>query len=73
MGGDALKENEDAYGRNQFNQKASDALASNRDIPDTRGAECKRKQWYSASLPPTSVIITFHNEARSALLRTIVR
>ena len=73
MAGDALKENEDVYGRNQFNQKASDAIASNRDVPDTRGMECKRKEWSSSSLPPTSVIITFHNEARSALLRTIVR
>ena len=72
---DALKANEDVYGRNQFNQKASDAIASNRDIPDTRGAECKKKSWTDpvSTLPPTSVIITFHNEARSALLRTIVR
>lgn len=73
VAGDALKENEDVYGRNQFNQKASDSIASNRDVPDTRGMECKRKEWSSSSLPPTSVIITFHNEARSALLRTIVR
>ena len=74
MAGDALRSNEDAYARNQFNQKASDSIASNRDIPDTRGGECKRKEWpSSSSLPPTSVIITFHNEARSALLRTIVR
>lgn len=73
MAKDALKENEDVYGRNQFNQKASDSIASNRDIPDTRGAECKQKEWSSSTLPSTSVIITFHNEARSALLRTIVR
>lgn len=62
---------ENPYSRNKFNQDASDNVPSNRDIPDTRHDECASKTW-KKDLPSTSVIITFHNEARSALLRTIV-
>ncbi|EFA01652.1 polypeptide N-acetylgalactosaminyltransferase 2 isoform X1 [Tribolium castaneum] len=66
-----LRQGEDPYIRNRFNQEASDNLPSNREIPDTRNAMCRRKLWRT-DLPPTSVIITFHNEARSTLLRTVV-
>jgi polypeptide N-acetylgalactosaminyltransferase len=67
-----LRQGEDPYVRNRFNQEASDNLPSNREIPDTRNAMCRRKKWRT-DLPATSVIITFHNEARSTLLRTVVR
>jgi len=75
ISGNPLKAGEDVYSRNKFNQAASDKIASNRDIPDTRSRACKAKDWTeggAASLPETSIIITFHNEARSTLLRTIV-
>ncbi|EDW76568.1 uncharacterized protein Dwil_GK14594 [Drosophila willistoni] len=67
----ALRNGEDPYIRNRFNQEASDALPSNREIPDTRNPMCRTKKFRN-DLPETSVIITFHNEARSTLLRTIV-
>lgn len=66
-----LRKGEDPYIRNRFNQQASDSLPSNRDIPDTSDPACKHRQW-KTDLPPTSVIVTFHNEARSTLLRTVV-
>ncbi|CAH1174067.1 unnamed protein product [Phaedon cochleariae] len=72
VAGGRLKGGEDPYARNRFNQLASDGLPSNRDIPDTRNAMCRKKSWNTEDLPATSVIITFHNEARSTLLRTVV-
>lgn len=69
-----VKPGVDPYERHKFNQEASDALPSNRAVPDTRHPQCipEGSLQLGEKLPPTSVIITFHNEARSALLRTIV-
>ncbi|XP_037072293.1 polypeptide N-acetylgalactosaminyltransferase 2-like [Pollicipes pollicipes] len=69
--GGALRPGEDPYKRNKFNQKVSDGLASDRTIPDTRSEACRSRTWRQ-DLPATSVIITYHNEARSTLLRTVV-
>ncbi|ELU10645.1 hypothetical protein CAPTEDRAFT_228331 [Capitella teleta] len=66
-----LKSTDDAYQRHKFNQASSDRLRSNRDIPDSRHSRCSALRWRK-NLPKTSVIITFHNEARSTLLRTVV-
>lgn len=41
-----------------------------RTLPDYRYSECKEIQ-YPHRLPTTSVIIAFHNEIESALLRTV--
>ncbi|GBN95227.1 Polypeptide N-acetylgalactosaminyltransferase 13, partial [Araneus ventricosus] len=55
---------------NQFNLLASDRIALNRTLPDVRAEGCKNKK-YAPKLPSTSIVIVFHNEAWSTLLRTI--
>ncbi|XP_041044152.1 polypeptide N-acetylgalactosaminyltransferase 14-like [Carcharodon carcharias] len=66
------KPGEDPYKLYAFNHRESGRVPSNRGIRDTRHYRCSMQQ-YSAELPPTSIIITLHNEARSALLRTVRR
>ncbi|TKR69862.1 hypothetical protein L596_021957 [Steinernema carpocapsae] len=68
----ALKADEDRYEANKFNQAASDALKWDREIADSREAVCRSVNYDPDSLPQTSIIVTFHNEARSTLLRTVV-
>ncbi|EPY82259.1 polypeptide N-acetylgalactosaminyltransferase 1 isoform 2-like protein [Camelus ferus] len=55
---------------NQFNLMASEMIALNRSLPDVRLEGCKTKV-YPDNLPTTSVVIVFHNEAWSTLLRTV--
>ncbi|XP_016097635.1 polypeptide N-acetylgalactosaminyltransferase 16-like [Sinocyclocheilus grahami] len=65
-----LKAGEDPYREHAFNLQESDRLGSDRTIRDTRHYRCA-SMTFDPDLPPTSIIITFHNEARSTLLRTI--
>ncbi|XP_026687184.1 polypeptide N-acetylgalactosaminyltransferase 5-like, partial [Diaphorina citri] len=55
---------------NQFNILASDKISLNRSLPDARLDKCKKKS-YPTFLPTTSIVIVFHNEAWSTLLRTV--
>uniref|UniRef100_T1GPR6 Glycosyltransferase 2-like domain-containing protein n=1 Tax=Megaselia scalaris TaxID=36166 RepID=T1GPR6_MEGSC len=58
------------YQINQYNIMASDRIPLNRTLKDMRNSLCKAKT-YPKSLPKASVIIVFHNEAWSVLLRTV--
>uniref|UniRef100_A0A7I5ECQ2 Polypeptide N-acetylgalactosaminyltransferase n=1 Tax=Haemonchus contortus TaxID=6289 RepID=A0A7I5ECQ2_HAECO len=66
-----LKPGEDKYAANKFNQMASDAVTVNRDVIDSREHHCKKLTYDLTAMEPTSIIITYHNEARSTLLRTV--
>ncbi|XP_076252805.1 N-acetylgalactosaminyltransferase 7 [Rhynchophorus ferrugineus] len=60
-------QSESDYG---MNVACSDEISLDRTILDTRLEECKH--WdYPKDLPTTSVIIVFHNEGWSVLLRTV--
>ncbi|KAM3618215.1 uncharacterized protein V6R79_017445 [Siganus canaliculatus] len=68
-----IKENLLGFGKNQFSQFASDHISLHRDLGnDTRHPDCRAQKFRRCpGLPTTSVIIVFHNEAWSTLLRTV--
>ncbi|KAJ8681229.1 hypothetical protein QAD02_017016 [Eretmocerus hayati] len=56
---------------NRYNLLASDRIPLNRSLPDVRKKKCATRYANSEGLPNTSVVIVFHNEAWSTLLRTV--
>ena len=64
------EEKKEKFKINQFNLLASEMIQLNRSLQDVRLSACKSKD-YPELLPTTSVVIVFHNEAWSTLLRTI--
>jgi len=58
---------------NAYNQYASDMISLHRSLPDHRDPWCKEedRNLPVTSLPRTSVIVCFHNEGWTALLRTM--
>uniref|UniRef100_A0A1A8LAP7 Polypeptide N-acetylgalactosaminyltransferase n=2 Tax=Nothobranchius TaxID=28779 RepID=A0A1A8LAP7_9TELE len=59
-----------AYRENGFNIYVSNRISLNRSLPDIRHENCQQKL-YAEKLPNTSIIIPFHNEGWSSLLRTV--
>ncbi|XP_004274358.1 polypeptide N-acetylgalactosaminyltransferase 6 isoform X1 [Orcinus orca] len=67
------QEKKEGYKKHCFNAFASDRISLQRALgPDTRPPECVNQKFRRCPpLPATSVIIVFHNEAWSTLLRTV--
>ncbi|CAH1105302.1 unnamed protein product [Psylliodes chrysocephalus] len=66
------KENQEydaLYKVNGFNAALSDKIAIDRAVPDIRHKGCQTKK-YLKNLPTVSVIVPFHNEHWTTLLRT---
>ncbi|ESN93650.1 hypothetical protein HELRODRAFT_121397, partial [Helobdella robusta] len=60
------------YKTYQFNVSVSNTIPLNRNIPDTRPDECKRTGDKDYDIfPKVSIIIPFHNEDWSVLLRSL--
>ncbi|XP_067934331.1 polypeptide N-acetylgalactosaminyltransferase 13-like [Watersipora subatra] len=68
-----LAKSKEDFQINQFNLVASNLMSLNRSLPDYRNGQCvtKEKTYDVSDFPDTSVIIVFHNEAWSTLLRTV--
>ena len=67
---DREAEKKEKFKINQFNLLASEMISLNRSLQDVRLSQCKSKV-YPSLLPTTSVVIVFHNEAWTTLLRTV--
>ncbi|XP_051875281.1 polypeptide N-acetylgalactosaminyltransferase-like 6 isoform X1 [Pristis pectinata] len=63
-------QSDSVYKENGFNIYVSNSIALDRSLPDIRHPNCKQKL-YLEKLPNTSIIIPFHNEGWSSLLRTV--
>lgn len=56
--------------KHNYNLFGSEQISLHRSLPDYRFPEC-RNLTYPDTMPTTSVVIVFHNEAWSTLLRTV--
>lgn len=63
------KKVEEGYNRHGFNSFVSNMVSVERELTDTRSDECKSKSY--SNLPKCTVIIPFHNEEWTLLLRTV--
>lgn len=69
--GNSFERGELEYASNGLNVEVSNHLSYNRTLLDNRHSKCKNIYYDLSVLPKASVIIIFHNEVYSVLLRTV--
>lgn len=67
---DERRKYDEGFQKNAFNAYASDLISIHRSLPDVRDPGC-RKLAYTAKDITASVVMCFHNEAWSVLLRSV--
>ena len=70
LGPDEEKQKHELFMSNGFNALVSDKISLHRSINDIRHPNCRNKRYYK-HLPKASIVIPFHNEHWSTLLRTV--
>ncbi|XP_038827841.1 polypeptide N-acetylgalactosaminyltransferase 12-like [Salvelinus namaycush] len=69
--GEEKKNEEESIKKHQINTYVSDLISLHRSLPERWNPLCKDLKYDYRSLPSTSVVIAFYNEAWSTLLRTV--
>ncbi|XP_029588509.1 polypeptide N-acetylgalactosaminyltransferase 12 isoform X3 [Salmo trutta] len=69
--GEEKKKEEESINKHQMNTYVSDLVSLHRSLPERWNPLCKDQKYDYRSLPSTSVVIAFYNEAWSTLLRTV--
>ncbi|XP_007258916.1 polypeptide N-acetylgalactosaminyltransferase 12 [Astyanax mexicanus] len=69
--GEEKTKEEESIRKHQINTYVSDRISLHRRLPERWNPLCKSLKYDYQSLPSTSVVIAFYNEAWSTLLRTV--
>ncbi|MCI4391996.1 hypothetical protein PGIGA_G00140870 [Pangasianodon gigas] len=69
--GEEKRKEEESLQKHQINIYVSDKISLHRRLPEKWNPLCKNLKYDYRSLPTTSVVIAFYNEAWSTLLRTV--
>ncbi|XP_064204381.1 polypeptide N-acetylgalactosaminyltransferase 12 [Anguilla rostrata] len=71
LNGDEKRKEEESIAKHQINTYVSDKISLHRRLSERWNPLCRDLKYSYASLPSTSVVIAFYNEAWSTLLRTV--